>query len=159
MTTEALRSPASDYGLLELDRTQCLALLTTEPVGRLVRAALPAPSIIPVGFVLHAGAVHVRTSRATCEDAVLAGVFVAFEADAFDAGTRTGWSVVVLGRPELVEDPLALEQVEGLLTRSWASGDRDSVLRIPVELVSGRRVGRGPLPALTVPPTTPQEHS
>ena len=159
MTNAALGSPASDDGLLELDRTQCLALLTTEPVGRLVRAALPAPSIIPVGFVLHAGAVHVRTSRATCEDAVLAGVFVAIEADAFDADTRTGWSVVVLGRPELVEDPLALEQVEGLLTRSWASGDRDSVLRIPVELVSGRRVGRGPLPALTVPPTTPQEHS
>ncbi len=66
-----------------------------------------------------------------------------------------------LGSPASDDGLLELDRTQclALLTRSWAGGDRDSVLRIPADLVSGRRVGRRPLPALTVPPTTPQEHS
>jgi len=152
MTTEEPRQTASDYGLLELDRDQCLSLLASAPIGRLVLNGLPAPSVLPVGFVLHAGAIHIRTRQAICDDAVKDGVLAAFEADAFDAGTRTGWSVVVLGRPALVTDRLVLDQVDALALRAWASGDRDSVLRIPVELVSGRRVGSGPLHAMPPAP-------
>ena len=109
--------------------------------------------------MLHAGAVHGRTWKPTCQGAILAEVFVAFQTGTFDARTQTGWTAVVLGQPEPVENPFTLEQVDGLLSRSWGSSYRDSVLRIPVELLSGHRVGRGPLHALPVPPTTPLEHS
>lgn len=70
---------------------------------------------------------------------------MAFEADAFDAGHRTGWSVVVVGRAAAENDPLVLAQLDELPLLPWATGDRSQVVRIPLELVTGRRVGQGPV--------------
>lgn len=139
----------SDYGLLELDRSQCLALLSSVPVGRLVHTAAAMPAVVPLTFVLLRESVYIRTSEDAGRRMVHDGSIVAFEADAFDAGHRTGWSVVVLGRADTVTDPLLLEELVDLPLLPWASGERQHVVRIRVEHVTGRRVGVGPLPTVT----------
>ena len=151
MTAAADVTPGSDYGLMELDRDQCLTLLASAPVGRLVHTMRAMPAIVPVNFVLLRGRIYIRTSEAAGEKLVHDGSVVAFEADAFDADHRTGWNVVVLGRASSVTDPVLLAELADLPLLPWASGQREYVVCIPVELVTGRRVGRGPLPLSHTP--------
>lgn len=145
MTAGAYTDASSDSGLLELDREQCLALLASVPVGRLAYTSHAMPAIVPLGFVLLHGSVYVSTSEAAGLRMTDSGMVVAFEADSFEAGHRTGWSVVVIGRAVRETDPLVLAQLAELPLVSWATGDRGHVIKIPIELVTGRRVGRGPL--------------
>ena len=80
----------------ELGREECLRLLATASLGRVVytRAALPA--VEPVAFRVRGHDIVFRTRSG----AVLAGVpgaVVAFQADDVDPATWTGWSVVAVG--------------------------------------------------------------
>jgi nitroimidazol reductase NimA-like FMN-containing flavoprotein (pyridoxamine 5'-phosphate oxidase superfamily) len=116
---------------------ECLELLPSRPVGRLAFSANAMPDIRPVNFFLHDGSIVIRTSR-TGSLARLTGQVVAFEVDDFDAGTRTGWSVVVLGKVQPVTDIDELVTLAGPRHRPWPSGERSRFLRIPIDLVSGR---------------------
>ena len=149
MTAPTSNSTSSDFGLLELDREQCLALLSSVPVGRLVHTENALPTIVPLNFVLLDDCVYLRTSEAAGLRAVHGDAVVAFEADAFDAEHHSGWSVVVLGRAGTETNPRVLDRLAELPLHTWATGDRQHVVRIPLELLTGRRVGRGPLPVGT----------
>lgn len=146
MTAGPHGTTSSDFGLLELDREECLSLLASVPVGRLVYTSRAMPAVVPLCFVLRQGSVYLRTTEAAGLRVTRDGVVVAFEADAFDADHRTGWSVVVLGRAVIETDPFVLTELGELPLVPWASGDRQQVLRIPVDLITGRRVGTGPAP-------------
>lgn len=66
---------------------------------------------------------------------------VAFEVDSLDDASRTGWSVLVVGRAEVVDDPhelLSLAQNP----QPWAGGSRGLYLRLRWRLVSGRSLER-----------------
>lgn len=129
-------------GLRELTASECLALLPTVPIGRLVHTARALPTVTPVTFVLGEHGVYLRTSAASSSvKAARDGVVVAFEVDDFDPEQRTGWSVVVLGHAREVHDPQVLAEVDALGLVPWAGGAREQVVRIDLELVSGRRVG------------------
>jgi hypothetical protein len=68
---------------------------------------------------------------------------VAFEADALDPATRTGWSVVVTGLARVVVDADDIARYERLLD-PWVDGRMDCVIRIPPDLVTGYQlVGSG----------------
>jgi hypothetical protein len=68
---------------------------------------------------------------------------VAFEIDAFDRTTRTGWSVIVTGRLEEVTpfDATTLDRVSNLPVEPWAGGDKPHWMRLVPSRVSGRRIG------------------
>jgi uncharacterized protein len=68
---------------------------------------------------------------------------LAFEIDHFEHARQRGWSVVVRGRAEPVEDPADLARLVRLLPRPWAAGRRSLYLRIPLTEVTGRRLGDG----------------
>ena len=63
--------------------------------------------------------------------------------DSHDPARGTGWSVLVQGRAEIVDDPELLARYEDELD-SWAIGDNTEVswLRIMPDEVSGRRLRR-----------------
>ena len=65
---------------------------------------------------------------------------VAFELDDLDFTTRTGWSVVVRGRAQVVDDEAAGEYDKWF--DSWAvrDGARTIWVRIVADEVSGRRL-------------------
>lgn len=127
--------------LIDLSRGECLALLGSVPVGRLVHAHEVFPCIRPVNFVLHTDGVYLRTSDDgevlhLAEDRAQ----VVFEADWYDSGARFGWSVVVLGQLERVHDRLLLDRLANGALSAWADGRRE-VVRVSLGQVSGRRAG------------------
>ncbi|MEW2115716.1 pyridoxamine 5'-phosphate oxidase family protein [Streptomyces sp. NPDC005474] len=126
-------------GFRELDRQECLDLLATVPVGRIVYTRQALPAVLPVTFSLDRDdAVLVRTSASSGLVGAIAGAVVAFEADAVDATAHSGWSVVVLGSAGLVTDPAEHARLLRSGPRSWAPAPREVFVRITPELVTGR---------------------
>jgi uncharacterized protein len=60
---------------------------------------------------------------------------------------RNGWCVTVTGQARQVVDEQELARLSELGLSPWAGGDKHHFVVIPIELVSGRRVGPGPLSA------------
>ncbi|MTD59436.1 pyridoxamine 5'-phosphate oxidase family protein [Amycolatopsis pithecellobii] len=127
-------------GLEILDRDECLALLATAAVGRIVFTTRGLPAVEPVKFLCRRGALWFPARAQTDLFGAARDGVVAFEADEFDAVLETGWWVSVLGRADAATDCDLPSRLPDL---SWGDlhGDLRCV-RIPIEVVSGRRVTR-----------------
>jgi nitroimidazol reductase NimA-like FMN-containing flavoprotein (pyridoxamine 5'-phosphate oxidase superfamily) len=130
-------------GLEVISPDACRALLAGEEVGRLALVIGGAPSIFPVNFALDGDAVVFRTAPGTKLDHAGRST-VAFEVDGIDREARTGWSVVVVGRLEEVDqfDAATLARVSALALYPWAEGAKDHWLRLVPTRISGRRIRR-----------------
>jgi hypothetical protein len=64
---------------------------------------------------------------------------VAFEVDATDEATRTGWRVVVRGTLGEVTDPEDLERLRALPLYPWAPGDKARYLLVGVTSAPGQQ--------------------
>ncbi len=126
--------------LTVLTREQCIELLTTVPIGRLVYTARALPAVAPVNFVVDGHDIVIRVGYGSSLAAAIRGSIVAFEVDEFDLDLRTGWSVTVTGPAREERDDAELARLRGLPLRPWAEGLRDHVIRIPLEIVHGRRL-------------------
>ncbi|MGW3915458.1 pyridoxamine 5'-phosphate oxidase family protein [Streptomyces sp. NPDC005070] len=128
----------------ELDRQECLRLLAKVPVGRVVYTRQALPAVLPVNFCLDTDdSVLLRTSSDSDLVRAIDGVVVAFEADEFDAETRSGWSVVVTGRATVVTDRAEHERLAQVGPTSWMPLRSAVFVRIESEMVTGREL-RGP---------------
>jgi hypothetical protein len=60
-----------------------------------------------------------------------------------DRATRSGWSVVVSGRLEVVTefDPATWERVRALPIDPWAGGAKEHWMRLVSERITGRLLG------------------
>lgn len=124
-----------------LDRQECLRLLAKVPVGRVVYTQQALPAVLPINFSLDTDAsVLLRTSRDSDLVRAIDGVVVAFEADEFDAATRSGWSVVVTGHASVVTDPAEHERLSQTGPASWMPLRDPVVVRIGSEMVTGREL-------------------
>jgi nitroimidazol reductase NimA-like FMN-containing flavoprotein (pyridoxamine 5'-phosphate oxidase superfamily) len=125
----------------ELDRQECLRLLAKVPVGRVVYTRQALPAVLPVNFCLDTDdSVLLRTSSDSELVRAIDGVVVAFEADEFDAETRSGWSVVVTGRAIVVTDPTEHERLSQVGPTSWMLLRSTVFVRIESEMVNGREL-------------------
>lgn len=129
------------HGLEVLGADECLELLRGQPVGRLAFLHEGGPMILPVNFVPSQGGVAFRTADGSKLDVAIMGRPVAFEVDGYDAELRTGWSVLLRGVAELVDDP---ERAAGLERRhldTWSvQAHAGSWVHVRVEEISGRRI-------------------
>ncbi|MEV5845273.1 pyridoxamine 5'-phosphate oxidase family protein [Streptomyces sp. NPDC051985] len=131
-------------GFRELDPRECLSLLATVPVGRIVYTRHALPAVLPVNFGLDGdGAVLLRISAASDLLRAVDGAVVAFEGDAVDADAQSGWSVVVTGPATVVSDPAVHERLARTGPRSWAPAPHEVFVRIEPELVTGRQLVGG----------------
>jgi nitroimidazol reductase NimA-like FMN-containing flavoprotein (pyridoxamine 5'-phosphate oxidase superfamily) len=130
---------AGSRQLAPLTVRECWACLRSVPVGRLVYTERALPAIRPVNFALHGNCVVIWSLRGSKVRSIRQQV-VAFEADHFDPATHTGWSVVVIGKVEVVSDEDELLSVIEAERRPWIAGEFDHVLRIPVQEMTGRRL-------------------
>ena len=99
----------SHHRLIELTEQRCRELLASHlpRIGRLAFAedGDPAwPTVLPINYVLVRGAVYLRTFEGSKLYAALRRQRVAFEVDEVDAAWREGWSVLALGRLDVVDD-------------------------------------------------------
>jgi nitroimidazol reductase NimA-like FMN-containing flavoprotein (pyridoxamine 5'-phosphate oxidase superfamily) len=128
-----------ERSLETLSKQDAIALLSTIPVGRVVFTVGALPAIVPVAFAVHDGAVVMRTSAGSRLAKAAPGGVLAFEIDDIDAETRTGWSVVVMGVATVVADPETRAAIDGVI-EEFAPGQRDVCIRLPLTVVTGRRV-------------------
>ena len=127
----------------ELNRVECMRLLDTGGVGRIAFATADGPMIYPVNFMVDGQSVVFRTAAHGTLGQHIGGTDVAFEVDQLNWSSRRGWSVVVKGRAELVEDPAEVNRLRelGREPQPWAQGLRRLYVRIPWAELSGREVG------------------
>lgn len=132
---------------VELTQHECLDLLSGGVMGRIAVATPGGPRIVPVNYAVHDTAILVRTSPYSELATYGPRNEAAFEIDHFDYDRHQGWSVVALGRLEVLA-PEELEDVRKIWEpRPWAGGHRNLYLRLPWREVSGRRVGGSGVPA------------
>jgi nitroimidazol reductase NimA-like FMN-containing flavoprotein (pyridoxamine 5'-phosphate oxidase superfamily) len=133
--------------LTTLSVAECVELLERVRFGRVGFVEDGRAIVLPVNYVFDAPFVVFRSTAGSKLDAAVAERELSFEIDATDPTYHGGWSVLVHGPAEVVEDPEEIERMESLPLRSWWSGAQDRWLRIRVEGISGRRLrepGRGP---------------
>lgn len=129
-----------------LDLQECLTLLETDDIGRLAVVQGDAPAIFPVTYVLDGDSIVFRTAPGTKVD-YGPRALAAFEIDHLDREDHTGWSVVALGRLEVlgrVDDPHVPEHVRRLPVTPWAEGDRPILMRLVPGTITGRLIGDPP---------------
>ncbi|MFI9591801.1 pyridoxamine 5'-phosphate oxidase family protein [Nonomuraea sp. NPDC052265] len=127
-------------GLQVLSREECLRLLSSTPIGRIVFTDRALPAVQPVNFCLDGESVVIRTSIGSKLAAATRHAVVAFEADEFDPAMRTGWSVTAVGHARAVTDPAETARLAALPLFPWAPGSRDHYIVVDAEQVSGRRI-------------------
>ena len=150
-----LRCVLSDEGLEVLTEEESLRLLGTGELGRVGVTVGALPAIFPVNYRVVGEAIVFRTAPGTKLSAAADGAVVAFETDHYDTVDRTGWSVLVVGRSEVVHDlDMAFKVLDAGL-EPFAPGVRTAIVRIAPEFVSGRRIVREPDAVHVAGPTSP----
>ncbi|MGW3037464.1 pyridoxamine 5'-phosphate oxidase family protein [Streptomyces sp. NPDC001178] len=129
--------------MMELGRTECLALLAGVPMGRVGFTHQALPVIRPVNHLVDGDTIIIRTHgvSALVHSASVNEIMV-YEADQLDTVARTGWSVMVTGPASAVTSPAEAVRCRKLLI-PWIDRDLDQIIRIRAELVTGYRLDHG----------------
>ena len=132
------------HGLEVIGLDECFTLLASRPYGRLAYLDAGAPAVVPVNHLVDGSTVVLRSLDGGKIGAAIFERPVAFQLDDLDFASRSGWSVLVRGRAEVVEDS-ETEGYEKWLA-SWAvrPGARTTWVRIIADEVSGRRLVTDP---------------
>jgi hypothetical protein len=143
-TTRTYEHAGPERTLETLERAECLRLLASHDLGRVV-VVMPsgAPVIRPVNYVFDEGSQSVLISSFPGSKlfALTHAKQATFEVDSVDRAKRSGWSVIIAGVVEEVTRPDDLDRSRALAIAPWASaGDASRLLRIRAIAVTGRRV-------------------
>jgi nitroimidazol reductase NimA-like FMN-containing flavoprotein (pyridoxamine 5'-phosphate oxidase superfamily) len=125
--------------LVELDREECLKLLATAAIGRVVLSVHCIPTAVPVSLSLINGDVVFVTNVGSALDAGVAEHVVRVEVDELDRADGSSWTVVLTGVAQVVTD-LATIKGTTLLRDHWAPGSHPFLIRVPPNVISGRRI-------------------
>jgi hypothetical protein len=128
--------------LTELAPRECLRLLGSVSVGRLVFTTRALPAIRPACHVIDGSDLIIGSDAdvpAFASAGPGLGPVLAYQADAIDPLSRLGWSVVVVGPARQVTDPGRIAACHQLLA-PWVAGTRDHVIAIPSNMITGFRL-------------------
>jgi uncharacterized protein len=149
MTTDRL-------GMTVLSARECLELLRSTEVGRLVTISAEFPDVLPVNFVVDHGTVVFRTFEGSKLDGLTADRNVSFEADGYEPDAGYAWSVVIKGHAELLRTTDQRYDALELPLFGWQVTPRHHFVRIePVE-ISGRRFQASNRSLASEPPSVPR---
>lgn len=129
-----------DHGLELLSEEDAWGLLAGGDVGRIGLSMGAMPVIFPVNYVVVDHSIVFNTAPGSKLSAAAAGAVVAFEVDDYERQGRAGWSVLVVGRSEVVHNLDVTFKVLAAQLQPYADGVRSSLVRIRPEFVSGRRL-------------------
>ena len=124
--------------LQQLSRDECLRLMASVPVGRVIYTRQALPAVELVNFALDQGDIVLRTDRSGKLAAAARGAVVAFEADCLDLAVQAGWSVTAIGPSREVTDPGELARLRTIGLSSWAPGAREHFICIAPVILNGR---------------------
>lgn len=121
-----------------LSRGECLRLMASVPVGRIIYTRQAMPAVELVNFALDCGDIVIRTDRSGSLATATRGAVVAFEADSLDPSGQAGWSVTVIGHSHEVTDADEIGRLEQIGLSSWAPGEHEHFIRISPGILNGR---------------------
>ncbi|MDT7651445.1 MAG: hypothetical protein QOI36_2851 [Pseudonocardiales bacterium] len=134
-----------ERALVELGEREALELAASMPVGRIVHIHEDRLFATPVNFLLEHRDVLMRTAQGVeLLEAARQNASGALEVDDLVDWSRSGWSVLIRGRLSEVTDAETVERVLSSGLRPWSAGQRDHVVRLSGEEVTGRRIDPGP---------------
>ncbi|MGY1753387.1 pyridoxamine 5'-phosphate oxidase family protein [Blastococcus sp. SYSU D01042] len=126
--------------LVALADAECRHLLASVPIGRLAFTVGALPTIQPVHFTVRGDEVLIPARRGGKVEAASRGAVVAFEVDEYDAHTRSGWSVTVVGPSRVLGDAVEVAALQRAGLASWAPAPDACVVAVRISKISGRRV-------------------
>lgn len=126
--------------LQHLSQGECLRLMASVPVGRIIYTRQALPAVELVNFALDHGDIIVRTDHSGKLAAATRGAVVAFEADSLDPSSQAGWSVTVIGHSHEVTDADEISRLEQIGLSSWVPGEHEHFIRISPGILSGRQL-------------------
>jgi nitroimidazol reductase NimA-like FMN-containing flavoprotein (pyridoxamine 5'-phosphate oxidase superfamily) len=129
---------SNGLSLDSLSSDECLQLMTSAAVGRIVYTRQAMPAVELVNFVVDHGEIVIRIDSGGKVAAATRGAVVAFEVDCLDPAGKAGWSVTAIGRSREVNDPEDIGRLRKIGLCSWESGEREHFIRISPEILSGR---------------------
>jgi nitroimidazol reductase NimA-like FMN-containing flavoprotein (pyridoxamine 5'-phosphate oxidase superfamily) len=129
-----------DHGLELLDDAQSWTLVEQGEVGRVGVTIGALPAIFPVNYRVIDGDIVFRTAPGSKLEAASRNAIVAFEVDDYDRADRSGWSVLIVGRSEVIHDLVVTRLVVDAGLEPFADGRRSNLVRITPEMVTGRRI-------------------
>jgi nitroimidazol reductase NimA-like FMN-containing flavoprotein (pyridoxamine 5'-phosphate oxidase superfamily) len=142
MTRDLDRQP--NFSAVELGRSDCLELLRGARIGRVVLSIGCIPVALPVNISVDDDDVIFSTDSGSKLTAAIKAQVVSVEVDDIDPLYRTGWSVLVTGKAQLVTELADIERAKSRL-QAWAPGPHPFLIKVPSTLISGRRLLWGPL--------------
>ena len=145
-----------DPALEHLPQDECMRLMASVPVGRIVYTRQALPAVALVNFALLDGDVVIKTDAGGELATATRDAVVAFEADSVDTAGHAGWSVTVVGSSRAVTGSEEIRDLERIALTRWGPVRRDHYIRISPATVHGRRLsaqhagaGSGVLPTRT----------
>ncbi|QNN51520.1 pyridoxamine 5'-phosphate oxidase family protein [Nocardioides mesophilus] len=126
----------------EMTVDECLEQLHAGVIGRVAMSTPVGPRILPVNYAMYGDAIVFRTSPYSELGTYGWNSELAFEIDHIDYERHQGWSVIAIGRSELVEDPDDVADIRRTWDpRPWAAGQRNLYIKLTWRDISGRRLG------------------
>jgi nitroimidazol reductase NimA-like FMN-containing flavoprotein (pyridoxamine 5'-phosphate oxidase superfamily) len=139
-------APLDGSRLEPLAVEECLTLLATEDVGRLVVVLAGRPLVFPLNYALDGDAVVFRTAPGTKLHAIDRSL-VAFEVDRWTTSPQSGWTVTVQGWAQEItsaDAPGLRERLAALPVHPLAGvGDKHHYVRIVPCSITGSRLCPG----------------
>lgn len=133
--------PIDHAGLEVLPFDECIRRLGSVPVGRIGFFADGEMTVLPVSHVVDGQDPVFLTARGSKLSAAGGRNLVAFEVDEYDPRARSGWSVLVIGRADVVYEDAEVEHLNRLGLRPWISGvEQPFWIRVRPTSVTGRQI-------------------
>lgn len=124
--------------LAELSRDACLDRIAGAEVARVAVCTPLGPRIVPVNFTFDGHHILFRTTPYSELGTYARDADVAVEMDDIADDLSEGWSVLVIGRAAMVEDPAEVTRIRQENDPTpWASGRRSLYVRVAVRDVTG----------------------
>jgi uncharacterized protein len=140
------KKPGADLldGLEELSAEECWSLLARQRVGRIAVIVGHYPLVFPVNYALDGRHIIVQTGVGAKLWSIQ-NHNVSFQIDSVDPDNRTGWSVLVRGAAHEISaerNPELRARAEAAGAMPWAPGEREHLISITVDGITGRRILR-----------------
>ena len=126
--------------LQQLTRDECLQLMASVSVGRIIYTRQALPAVDLVNFAFDNGDIIIKTDHSGNLATATRRAVVAFEADCLDFARQAGWTVTAIGQSHEVTDADEISRLVRIGLNSWTPGDREHFIRISPGILNGRRL-------------------
>jgi nitroimidazol reductase NimA-like FMN-containing flavoprotein (pyridoxamine 5'-phosphate oxidase superfamily) len=129
-----------------LDEPECMELLSTARIGRLVYNSRYGLVAVPSEYKIHEGSIVFRTYQTIfTEEDLRTGIAyaeykVAMEVDQTDPDARVGWVVVVQGAAHHIDTEAERAAIAHLGLESWVEGEPEHFIRVIPSEIGGQRI-------------------